>query len=111
MEREDAYTELPLPQAPEDFLARLQQAFDSVAHQAERGVPNHPLVTSHHGRLHLKGVPLSMEPKRPLSAGCPQDFFRGIGMAKRPQFTPQNGVRHGKVIASEHVEMLVSQRR
>jgi hypothetical protein len=53
-EREDAYTELQLPQAPEDFLARLQQAFDIVAHQAERGLPHNPFVTIHHGRLHLK---------------------------------------------------------
>jgi TnpA family transposase len=53
-ERQHAYTELQLPQAPEDFLARLQQAFDLVARQAERGLSNNPLVTIHHGRLHLK---------------------------------------------------------
>lgn len=31
-ERADAYTELHLPQAPDDFCARLQRAFDAAAH-------------------------------------------------------------------------------
>jgi Domain of unknown function (DUF4158) len=39
-ERDDAYTELQLPQAPDDFCARLQRAFDAVAQQAERGLPD-----------------------------------------------------------------------
>ena len=54
MEREHAYTELQLPQAPEDFLAGLQREFDAVAHQVERGLSNNPFVAIRHGRLHLK---------------------------------------------------------
>ena len=53
------------------------------------------------------GVPLSLEPKRTSGFGCPQEFFRRIGIAKRPEVAPQNGIRDGEVIASKHVEMLV----
>ena len=53
------------------------------------------------------GVPLSLEPKRTLSFGCPQEFFRGVGIAKRPEVAPQNRIRDSEVIASKHVEMLV----
>src|SRR5206468_8555242 len=37
-EREVAYTDLQLPPAPEDFVARLQQAFNEVAHRAASGL-------------------------------------------------------------------------
>jgi TnpA family transposase len=53
-EREDAYTELHLPQAPDDFCARLQHAFDDAAQQAEQGLPTNDFATIRHGRLHLK---------------------------------------------------------
>jgi hypothetical protein len=53
-ERADAYTELHLPQAPDDFCARLQHAFDAVAQQAERGLPHNDFVTVRSDRLHLK---------------------------------------------------------
>jgi TnpA family transposase len=53
-ERADAYTELHLPQAPDDFCARLQRAFDAAAQQAERGLPNNDFVTVRGDRLHLK---------------------------------------------------------
>ena len=53
------------------------------------------------------GVPLSLEPKLTLSFGCPQEFFRGVGIAKRPEVAPQNRIRDSEVIASKHVEMLV----
>jgi TnpA family transposase len=53
-ERTEAYTELQLPQAPEDFCAQLQRAFDAVAHQAARGLPGNTLVTIRGDRLHLK---------------------------------------------------------
>ena len=39
--------------------------------------------------------------------GCPQEFFRRIGIAKRPEVALQNRIRDGEVIASKHVEMLV----
>lgn len=55
------------------------------------------------------GVPLSLGPKRTLSPSCSKEFFWGIGITQRPQFTPRDGLCHGKVVASEHVEMLVSQ--
>jgi TnpA family transposase len=53
-ERDDAYTERQLPQAPDDFCARLQRDFDDVAPQAERGMPSNPLATIRDNRLHLK---------------------------------------------------------
>jgi hypothetical protein len=53
-ERTDAYTELQLPQAPEDFCARLQQEFDTVAQQAAQGVATNASVTVRRNRLHLK---------------------------------------------------------
>ena len=52
-ERDVAYTELQLPPAPEDFVARLQHAFDEVAHQAERARTN-AFATIRGDRLHLK---------------------------------------------------------
>ena len=53
-ERSDAYTELQLPQAPEDFCARLQQEFDTVAQQAAQGVATNASVTIRRNRRHLK---------------------------------------------------------
>jgi TnpA family transposase len=53
-ERADAYTELQLPQAPDDFCARLQREFDAVAHQAAHGLPRNEFVTVRGDRLHLK---------------------------------------------------------
>jgi hypothetical protein len=53
-ERDDAYTELQLPQEPDDFCARLQREFDDVAHQAERGLPSNAFATIRDNRLHLK---------------------------------------------------------
>ena len=57
------------------------------------------------------GVPLSLESKRTLGFGCPQEFFRRIGIAQRPEVAPQNRIRDGEVIASKHIEMLVCERR
>jgi TnpA family transposase len=53
-ERDLAYTELQLPQEPDDFVARLQRAFDAVAERAERGLSGHEFATIRHNRLHLK---------------------------------------------------------
>ena len=53
-ERDEAYTELQLPQEPDDFCARLQHAFDEVAQQVERGLPSNAFVTIRNNRLHLK---------------------------------------------------------
>jgi TnpA family transposase len=53
-ERDLAYTELDLPQQPDDFVARLQQEFDEVAQRAERGLPGNAFVAIRHNRLHLK---------------------------------------------------------
>jgi TnpA family transposase len=51
-ERDDAYTALQLPQAPEDFCTRLQGAFDDVAPQAAHGLPANDFVTIRRGQLH-----------------------------------------------------------
>jgi TnpA family transposase len=53
-EREDAYTELQLPQHPVDFCARLQHAFDDAAQQAERGLATNDFATIRQGRIRLK---------------------------------------------------------
>jgi len=53
-ERDLAYTELDLPQEPDDFVSRLQQAFDAVAQRAERGLANNDCVTIRRDPLHLK---------------------------------------------------------
>jgi TnpA family transposase len=53
-EREDAYTELQLPQHPDDFCARLQHALDDAAQQAERGLAANDFATVRQGRLRLK---------------------------------------------------------
>jgi TnpA family transposase len=53
-ERDHAYTELHLPQASDDFLARLQQEFDDAAHQAECGLSTNAFATIRHNRVHLK---------------------------------------------------------
>jgi hypothetical protein len=53
-ERADAYTELQLPQAPDDFCGRLQREFDTVAQQAAQGLPTNAFVTIRRDRLHLK---------------------------------------------------------
>ena len=53
-ERDLAYTELNLPQEPDDFVTRLQQEFDEVAQRAERGLPDNEFVTIRNHRLHLK---------------------------------------------------------
>ncbi len=53
-ERDLAYTELALPQQPDDFVTRLQHEFDEAAQRAERGLPDNDFVTIRHNRLHLK---------------------------------------------------------
>ena len=53
-ERTEAYTELQLPQAPDDFCARLQRAFDTVAQQAAQGLAPNASVTIRQHRFHLK---------------------------------------------------------
>jgi len=53
-ERDLAYTELDLPQEPDDFVSRLQQECDAVAQRAERGLSNNDFVTIRRDRLHLK---------------------------------------------------------
>jgi TnpA family transposase len=53
-ERDDAYTELQLPQEPEEFCARLQHEFDEVAGRAEHGLPTNDFATIRKNRLHLK---------------------------------------------------------
>src|SRR5712691_8514025 len=53
-ERDLAYTELALPQEPDDFVARLQQEFDAVAQRAACGLPTNNFATIRRDRLHLK---------------------------------------------------------
>lgn len=53
-ERDDAYTELQLPQEPDDFCTRLQREFDEVAGQAANGLPTNDFATLRNNRLHLK---------------------------------------------------------
>lgn len=53
-ERDLAYTELDLPQQPEDFVSQLQQEFDEVAQRAQYGLPSNDFVTIRRDRLHLK---------------------------------------------------------
>jgi len=53
-ERNDAYIELQLPQAPDDFCARLQRAFDEVAGQVAEGLPRNDFATRRNNRLPLK---------------------------------------------------------
>jgi TnpA family transposase len=53
-ERDLAYTELHLPQAPDDFIARLQREFDIVAQHTDRGLPGNAFATIRGNRLHLK---------------------------------------------------------
>lgn len=53
-ERDLAYTELDLPQQPDDFVSQLQQEFDQVAQRAAHGLPNNDFVTIRGDRLHLK---------------------------------------------------------
>jgi TnpA family transposase len=53
-ERDLAYTELHLPQEPDDFVTQLQQAFDEVAERAARGLPDNAFATIRNNRLHLK---------------------------------------------------------
>ena len=53
-ERDVAYTELALPQEPDDFVSRLHQEFDAVAQRAVRGLPTNDFVTIRRDRLHLK---------------------------------------------------------
>src|SRR5580704_15889615 len=53
------------------------------------------------------GPPLSLEPKRTLSANCPKEFFRCLRNAKRAEFRPQDRIGDRKMIASEHIEMLI----
>src|SRR3954453_4165245 len=45
----------------------------------------------------LLGVPLSFEPTRTLSSGCPKAFFRSVGQAP---LTPCSRVRTGKTWSS-----------
>lgn len=53
-ERDLAYTELNLPQRPDDFIAQLQQEFDEVAQRAARGLSSNEFVAIRSDRLHLK---------------------------------------------------------
>jgi TnpA family transposase len=53
-ERVNAYTELQLPPAPDDFCARLQHAFDVAARQTAQGLPTNDFATIRRGRLHCK---------------------------------------------------------
>jgi len=53
-ERDLAYTELHLPQAPDDFIARLQREFDIVAQHTDRGLPGNACATIRGNRVHLK---------------------------------------------------------
>jgi TnpA family transposase len=53
-ERDDAYTELQLPQEPDDFVSQLQHEFTETARQAERRLSENPFATIRSGRLHLK---------------------------------------------------------
>jgi hypothetical protein len=52
-------------------------------------------------------VPLSLEPKRTLSPNRPKEFFRCVRNAKRAELPPQDRIGHRKMIASEHIEMLI----
>ena len=47
------------------------------------------------------GVPLSLEPKRTLRAGSPNEFFWGIGIAKRPEIASQDRIVHCEMVASK----------
>jgi hypothetical protein len=53
------------------------------------------------------GVPLSLEPKRTLSPNRPKEFFRCVRNAKRAELPPQDRIGHRKMIASDHIEMLI----
>lgn len=53
-ERDLAYTELELPQQPDDFISQLQYEFDEVAQRTAHGLPSNAFVTIRGGRLHLK---------------------------------------------------------
>ena len=53
-ERDDAYTELQLPQAPDDFCTRLECTFDEVAQRAAWGLPTNAFATIRQNHLHLK---------------------------------------------------------
>src|SRR5215831_4439427 len=53
-ERDLAYTELALPQEPDDFVTRLHQEFDAVAQRAARGLSSNEFATIRRDRLHLK---------------------------------------------------------
>ncbi len=53
-ERDLAYTELALPQQPDDFVTQLEHAFNEAAQRAERGLPGNDFVTIRDNRLHLK---------------------------------------------------------
>ena len=53
-ERDTAYTELQLPQAPDDFLTRLTTTFHETAQQAAQGLAENACATLRAGRLHLK---------------------------------------------------------
>ena len=56
---------------------------------------------------HRKRVPLSLEPKRTLRAGSPNEFFWGIRIAKRPEIASQDRIVHCEMVASKHVKMLI----
>lgn len=53
-ERDLASTARALPQDPDDFVSRLQQACDAVARRAERGLSPNACATIQRDRLHLK---------------------------------------------------------
>jgi hypothetical protein len=53
-ERDLAYTELHLPQEPNDFIARLQRECDTVAQRAARDLSGNDFATIRNNRLHLK---------------------------------------------------------
>lgn len=77
-ERTEAYTELQLPQAPDDFCARLQREFDTVAQQAAQGLATNASVTIRQNRLHLKKrealevAPRLVELRRTLESTLPR---------------------------------------
>ena len=83
-ERADAYTELQLPQAPDDFCGRLQREFDTVAQQAAQGLPTNAFVTIRRDRLHLKKrdalelPPRIIQLRRTLSATPPPHALGGV---------------------------------
>ena len=57
--------------------------------------------------LCIFGPPLSLEPKRTLSPNGPKEFFGCVRNAKRTELSFQNRIGDRKMIASDHIEMLI----